>query len=138
MTTQGSGGSISSGPRPPAPQFGGRPGGGGRSGGGRFGGRSGGRSGGRPGGGRRGGRPRYYARRKLCNFCVDHIDYIDYKEVDRFRRFVTDRYKIESRRKTGVCAKHQRGLSTAIKRARHLALVPFSPDHADIGPRYSR
>ncbi|HAC20132.1 MAG TPA: 30S ribosomal protein S18 [Dehalococcoidia bacterium] len=138
MTTQGSGGSISTGPRPPAPQFGGRPGGGGRSGGGRFGGRSGGRSGGRPGGGRRGGRPRYYARRKLCAFCVDHIDYIDYKEVDKFRRFVTDRYKIESRRKTGVCAKHQRGLSTAIKRARHLALVPFSPDHADIGPRYSR
>ena len=88
-----------------------------RSGGGRFG-----------GGGRR-GRPRYYARRKVCAFCVDHVKYIDYKEVDKFRRFLTDRYKIEARRKTGTCAKHQRGLSTAIKRARHLAMIPFSPDH---------
>lgn len=103
---------------------GGRPmGGGGRPGGGRPGGRPGG------GGGPRRGRPRYYSRRKICGFCVDGIEYIDYKDVDRFRRYMTDRWKIESRRKTGVCAKHQRALANAIKRARHLALIPFSPDH---------
>ena len=115
------------GPRPmgaPRPMGGGpRPmGAGGRPGGGRPG------AGGRPGGQRR-GRPRYYSRRKICGFCVDRIEYIDYKDVDRFRRYMTDRWKIESRRKTGVCAKHQRGLAAAIKRARHLALIPFSPDH---------
>ena len=60
---------------------------------------------------------------------MDGIEYIDYKDVDRFRRYMTDRWKIESRRKTGVCSKHQRGLARAIKRARHLALIPFSPDH---------
>ena len=88
-------------------------------------GRSGGRSGGRPG-----GRPRYYARRKVCSFCVDHVEYIDYKQVERIRRYLSDRFKIEARRKTGVCAKHQRGLALAIKRARHLAMMPFSPHHA--------
>ena len=77
---------------------------------------------------RRPGRPRYFARRKGCRCCVDHVKYIDYKKVEAFRRYLTDRYKIEARRKTGVCAKHQRGLATAIKRARHLAMVPFSPD----------
>lgn len=126
MATRPAGNPSDSTGRPPAPSFGGRPGGG------RMGGRPGGRAGGRR------GRPRYYARRKVCSFCVDHIEYIDYKEIDRFRRFVTDRYKIETRRKTGVCAKHQRGLATAIKRARHLALMPFSPDHAEISPRYAR
>ena len=85
------------------------------------------------------GRPRYYARRKVCSFCVDHVKYIDYKELDRFRRSLSDRFKLEARRKTGVCAKHQRGLSTAIKRARHLALLPFSPDHRSSTPeRYAR
>ncbi len=78
---------------------------------------------------RRRGRPRYYARRKVCSFCVDHVKEIDYKQVDRLRRFLSDRYKIEARRKTGVCTKHQRWLSTAIKRARLLAMIPFSPDH---------
>lgn len=82
---------------------------------------------GRPGGGR--GRPRYYTRRKVCSFCVDHVDYIDYKSVERIRRFLSDRFMMESRRKTGVCSKHQRGLARAIKRARHLAMLPFSPDH---------
>ena len=109
-----------------------RPGGapaGGRPPGGMGGGRPGGGGGGRPGGGARRGRPRYYSRRKICGFCVDRIEYIDYKDTDRFRRYMTDRWKIESRRKTGVCAKHQRALATAIKRARHLALIPFSPDH---------
>ena len=131
------------GPRPGGP--GGRPGGGGyrQGGGGRPGGggyRQGG--GGRPGGGfrpgGRRGRPRYYSRRKICGFCVDHIEYIDYKDTDRFRRYMTDRWKIESRRKTGVCAKHQRALATAIKRARHLALIPFSPDHKGPQMRWSR
>ena len=84
---------------------------------------------GRDGAPRRRGRPRYYARRKLCTFCVDHIRYVDYKDVERIRRFLSNRYMIEARRKTGVCSKHQRGLATAIKRARHLAMLPFSPDH---------
>ena len=82
---------------------------------------------GRPGGGR--GRPRYYTRRKVCSFCVDHVDYIDYKSVERIRRFLSDRFMVEARRRTGVCSKHQRGLARAIKRARHLAMLPFSPDH---------
>ncbi|MGH2541209.1 MAG: 30S ribosomal protein S18 [Ardenticatenaceae bacterium] len=97
--------------------------------------------GGRPGGGPRGprrggGRPRFYARRKVCSFCVDHIKYIDYKDVDRLRRFLSDRYKIEARRKTGMCAKHQRGLAAALKRARFLAMIPFSPDHRIPGSGY--
>ncbi len=83
----------------------------------------------RPPGRRPGGRPRYYARRKVCSFCVDRVKHIDYKDVDKFRRYLSDRFKMEARRKTGVCAKHQRGLATAIKRARHLAMIPFSPDH---------
>ena len=125
------GGSGSSGGRP----GGGRPGGSGPSGGRSGGGRPG--AGGRPSGGRR-GRPRYYSRRKICGFCVDHIEFIDYKATDRFGRYMTDRWKIESRRKTGVCSKHQRALATAIKRARHLALIPFSPDHDGPPMRWSR
>ena len=129
------------GPRPGGP--GGRPGGGGpRQGGGRPGGGGYRQGGGRPGGGYRPGgrrgRPRYYSRRKICGFCVDRIEYIDYKDTDRFRRYMTDRWKIESRRKTGVCAKHQRALALAIKRARHLALIPFSPDHKGPQMRWSR
>ena len=63
----------------------------------------------------------------MCSFCVEHVKYIDYKDYERLRRYVSDRAKIEPRRKSGVCAKHQRALSTAIKRARHLALLPFVP-----------
>lgn len=95
--------------------------------------RGGPRTGGpRPGGG---GRPRgrYAPRRRVCSFCVEHVKYIDYKDVDRLRRYVSDRAKIEPPRKTGVCAKHQRALSTAIKRARHLALLPFVPGRAVYG-----
>ena len=58
---------------------------------------------------------------------MEHTDEIDYKDVDRLRRYVSDRAKIEPPRKTGVCARHQRSLGTAIKRARHLALLPFVP-----------
>lgn len=92
----------------------------------------------RPGGGQRpGGRPRgrYAPRRRVCTFCVEHAKSIDYKDVERLRRFISDRAKIEPPRKTGVCAKHQRLLSTAIKRARHLALLPFVPNYTMIGGR---
>ena len=67
---------------------------------------------------RRGGRK---GRRKVCSFCVDKADYIDYKDVAKLRRFISERG-------TGTCAHHQRGLTVAIKRARHLALLPFSSD----------
>ncbi len=87
------------------------------------------RGGGRGGPGGRRGRPRYYARRKICTFCVDHVKYVDYKDVDRLRRFLSGRFKMEARRKTGACSKHQRALATAVKRARLMAMLPFSPDH---------
>ncbi len=74
-------------------------------------------------------RGKYTPRRKVCNFCVDKIDDIDYKEAGRLRRYLSERGKIEPRRKTGTCAKHQRGLTTALKRARHIALLPFTADH---------
>ena len=66
--------------------------------------------------------------RKVCQFCVDKIDYIDYKDVARLRRCMSERAKILPRRVTGTCARHQRGLTTAIKRARQIALVPFIAD----------
>lgn len=69
-------------------------------------------------------------RRKVCAFCVERIDVIDYKDIGRIRRYLSDRAKIQARRKTGVCAGHQRELSTAIKRARHLALLPFTPNRS--------
>lgn len=65
-------------------------------------------------------------RRKVCAFCTDKVLYIDYKEADPLNRFVSQTGKITPRRKTGTCAKHQRRLSTAIKRARHLAIMPFT------------
>jgi small subunit ribosomal protein S18 len=67
-------------------------------------------------------------RRKICSFCVDKIDRIDYKEVGRLRRYVTERGKILPRRITGICARHQRQLTTAIKRARFMALMPYTVD----------
>lgn len=93
--------------------------------------REGGRPAGRAGPGGPGGRPRgrFPPRRRVCSFCVEHVEIIDYKDVPRLRRYVSDRAKIEPPRKTGVCAKHQRALGTAIKRARHLALLPFVPEH---------
>ena len=63
--------------------------------------------------------------RKVCQFCVDKIDYIDYKDVARLRRYMSERAKILPRRVTGTCARHQRELTTAIKRAREMALVPY-------------
>ena len=64
-------------------------------------------------------------RRKVCQFCVDKIQHIDYKDVARLRRFTSERGKILPRRMTGTCAKHQRQLGTAIKRARTIALMPY-------------
>jgi small subunit ribosomal protein S18 len=72
-------------------------------------------------------------------FCVDKVDHIDYKDAGRLRRFVSERGKIEPRRKTGTCAKHQRTLTVALKRARHIALLPFTGAHIrepSFQPRY--
>ena len=65
------------------------------------------------------------AKRKVCSFCVDKIEHIDYKDAPRLRRYLSERGKILPRRMTGTCAKHQRQLTVAIKRARHIALLPF-------------
>lgn len=65
-------------------------------------------------------------RRKVCNFCIDGIDQVDYKDVGRLRRYMTDRAKILPRRISGNCARHQRQLTTAIKRARQVALLPYT------------
>jgi len=74
-------------------------------------------------------RRRPFGRRKVCSFCVEKARAIDYKDVLKLRRYLSDRGRIESRRKTGTCAKHQRWLATALKRARHLAMLPYSPEH---------
>ena len=68
-------------------------------------------------------------KRKRCHFCIGGIEEIDYKAVDLLTRFLSDRGKIQPRRKTGTCARHQRRLAVAIKRARHLALLPYTADH---------
>jgi small subunit ribosomal protein S18 len=68
-------------------------------------------------------------RRKICGFCVDKVTHIDYKDVELLRRYITERGKIRPRRKTGTCAKHQRPLARAIKRARYMALLPYTADH---------
>ena len=66
--------------------------------------------------------------RKVCAFCAEKIDHIDYKEISRLRRFVSDRGKILPRRVTGTCAKHQRPLTTALERARAIALLPYTTE----------
>ena len=68
------------------------------------------------------------AKKKVCQFCVDKVQDIDYKDVAKLRRYVSERAKILPRRITGTCAKHQRQLTSAIKRARHIALLPFSAE----------
>ncbi len=75
--------------------------------------------------GGRGGRD-FRSRRKVCAFCIDHVREIDYKDVGRLRRYISERAKIEPRRKTGTCAKHQRRLTVALKNARHMALLPYT------------
>ena len=67
-------------------------------------------------------------RRKVCSFCVDKVDVIDYKDVAKLRRFITERGKILPRRISGNCAKHQRQVTLAIKRARNIALLPFTAE----------
>lgn len=101
----------------PAPGPGGpRPGGGG----------PGGRPGG-PGGPKR-GRRNYVRRKKVCRFCVDKVDFIDYKKADVLGQFIQERGKILPRRMTGTCARHQRWLTVAIKRAQNIALLPFGAE----------
>ncbi len=72
---------------------------------------------------------RYVPSRKVCSFCVDKVKTIDYKTPEKLRNYISDRGKIVPRRRTGTCAKHQRILATAIKRARHLALLPYVAAH---------
>jgi small subunit ribosomal protein S18 len=119
---------------------GGRPGGGG--GGGRREGGPGGGGGGRreggpggpgggPGGPRRGKR-QYFRKKKVCKFCVEKMDFIDYKRADILSQFVQERGKILPRRMTGVCSRHQRWLGVAIKRARNIALLPFAGSAAGV------
>ena len=67
-------------------------------------------------------------RKKVCSFCVDKVDSIDYKELGRLRKYITERGKILPRRISGNCAKHQRQLSESIKRARAIALLPYTID----------
>ena len=76
----------------------------------------------------KGARQNRKSRKKVCAFCVDKVEEIDYKDVQKLRKFTSDRAKILPRRVTGTCAKHQRELQTAIKRARHAALLPFVDD----------
>ena len=73
-------------------------------------------------------RGRQQRRRKGCQFCVDRVAYIDYKDTARLRKYISERAKIVPRRVTGTCAYHQRELTVAIKRARHIALLPYVSD----------
>ncbi len=86
-------------------------------------------------GGGQGSRPwrRGRGRRRPCVMCVEKMTQVDYKDFGFLRRFVSDRGRIETRRKTGSCAKHQRALAQAIKRARHLALLPYTAGHIRTG-----
>ncbi len=68
------------------------------------------------------------AKRKVCSFCVDHLDEVDYKDVAKLKRYITEKGKILPRRQTGTCAEHQRALTVAIKRAREMALLPYVGD----------
>ncbi len=78
-------------------------------------------------------RRRGRGRRRPCVMCVEKMAFVDYKDFNFLRRFVSDRGRIDTRRKTGTCAKHQRALAQAIKRARHLALLPYTADHVRMG-----
>jgi small subunit ribosomal protein S18 len=78
---------------------------------------------------RRTGRAKYIPKRKICFFCRDKVQYIDYKDPAILRPYISDRGKIAPRRKSGACARHQRALTVSIKRARHLALLPFVSAH---------
>ena len=105
------------------PTSGGAPSAGGQGG---SGGRSGDRGPRRGGGPGAGGRKQYFRRRKVCKFCEEKIDVIDYKDVRLVSQFISDRGKILPRRLTGTCSPHQHLLTVAIKRARNLAFIPFA------------
>src|SRR3984957_19312433 len=100
----------------------------------REGGPGGGRREGGPGGpgGPRRGKRQYFRKKKVCKFCVEKMDFIDYKRADILSQFVQERGKILPRRMTGVCARHQRWLGVAIKRARNIALLPFAGSAAGV------
>ncbi len=85
----------------------------------------------RGGGARRGGGGRRFGgrRNRVCNFCVDKVTRIDYKNYELLRRYIDNRGRILPRRQSGTCAKHQRAVAAAIKRARHVALLPFTAEH---------
>ena len=83
--------------------------------------------GGGPGGPRKGKR-QYFRKRKVCRFCAERVDHIDYKKGESLMGFVQDRGKVLPRRITGTCSRHQRWLITAIKRARNIALLPFATE----------
>ncbi|HUN61327.1 MAG TPA: 30S ribosomal protein S18 [Candidatus Sulfotelmatobacter sp.] len=106
-------------------------------GGRREGGPGGGRREGGPGGpggpgGARRGKRQYFRKKKVCKFCVEKMDFIDYKRADILSQFVQERGKILPRRMTGVCSRHQRWLGVAIKRARNIALLPFAGSAAGV------
>jgi len=71
-------------------------------------------------------RRRGFRKKQKCSFCVDKVEYIDYKQHEMLRRYIDEFGRIRPRRQTGTCAKHQRALATAIKRSRHVALLPFT------------
>jgi small subunit ribosomal protein S18 len=98
------------------------------SGGGGGGGGRGAGGGGRDDKGKEGGKRFFFRRRKVCKFCADKIDYVDYKDVKLISQFVPERGKILPRRMFGTCAEHQRKLTEAINRARHIALLPYAAD----------
>jgi len=98
-----------------------------REGGGPGGGGPGGPGGG-PGGPRRGGKRQYFRKKKVCRFCVEHVDFIDYKKVEMLQPCVQECGKILPRRMTGTCSRNQRWLGEAIKRARNIALLPFATE----------
>ncbi|MCK5646998.1 MAG: 30S ribosomal protein S18 [Anaerolineales bacterium] len=85
-------------------------------------------TGGRPQQRRRGGGRRYTRRPRICQFCADKTIIIEYKKIDVLRRYVSEGGKIRPRRETGACARHQRKVARAIKRARHMALLPFAAE----------
>ncbi len=95
------------------------------------------RAGGAPAEQERPRRRSWGGRRRACIMCVEKMPRVDYKDASFLRRFISDRARIDTRRKTSCCAKHQRALARAIKRARYLALLPYSPDHirvTGVGP----
>lgn len=98
-----------------------------RPGGGSGGGRPGGGAGG-PGGAPGGKKKFFYRRKRVCKFCVEKLEYIDYKDIKTLQQFIPERGKILPRRISGTCALHQRKLQNAIKRARIAALLPFATD----------